>query len=77
MPVEQISLHNHYCVTCHDKKVDYCRSGFHKKKADPKAGCREDRYEQQTRLSINQKISEMHWLKQKVFTCCIDSSDDR
>lgn len=68
MSTEMVSVHNHYCVTCHNKKVDYCRSGFYQNKTRPEQGFRQDKHDETMHgCPIDQKISQMHWLKQKDF----------
>ncbi|MEC8882107.1 MAG: FAD-dependent oxidoreductase [Pseudomonadota bacterium] len=79
-PEEKSMLHVDYCHYCHDREVDYCRSGFFKKKKDPSQGFKIGK----TGLPlsgcpVDEKISQMHWLKHKKFhlgalvACMIDN----
>lgn len=65
---EEVHTQNHYCLTCHDKQVDYCRSGFYQVKRDPDQGFRRDTSDMlMSGCPLDEKISEMHWLKQRGF----------
>lgn len=59
-------LHAHYCLTCHQKQIDYCRSGFYKQKNQPEQGYRQDSQQRVLHgCPLRQHISEMHWFKQR------------
>ena len=63
---DRVMLHTDYCRFCHDRSVDYCRTGFYQKKGEPSKGFRKD--ESGTLLSgcpLDEKISQMHWFKRK------------
>lgn len=59
------ALHNeaHYCLFCHEKSGDFCRTGFPQKKGDPSQGLRQNSLEAWlVGCPLDQKISEMNWL---------------
>ena len=60
--IDQAAIHVDYCQYCHDRSVDYCRTGFLQKKGDLSQGYRQNR-QGQTLLGcpLDQKISQMHW----------------
>jgi NADPH-dependent glutamate synthase beta subunit-like oxidoreductase len=52
-----------YCVYCHTKETDFCRSGFPVKKKEPESGFRYNPLnERLTGCPIDESISEMNWL---------------
>ncbi len=54
----------HYCVICHDKEGDFCSKGFPVKKGKPELGYkRSPLNEILTGCPLEEKISEMQWLK--------------
>lgn len=56
--------HAHYCVYCHDKGTDFCRSGFPEKPKDKASPLKENEAGLMlTGCPLDQKISEMHALK--------------
>lgn len=66
---DQSMMHVEYCKYCHDRAVDYCRSGFYQKKSDPSQGFRSNRSGQVlSGCPLDQKISQMHWLQRQHFT---------
>lgn len=66
---DQSMIHADYCKYCHDRSVDYCRSGFYQKKSDPDQGFRSNRSGQVlSGCPLNQKISQMHWLQRRHLT---------
>jgi NADPH-dependent glutamate synthase beta subunit-like oxidoreductase len=63
---EQSMIHVDYCRYCHDRSVDYCRTGFLQKKGDPSQGFREDSSgEVLSGCPLDEKISQMHWFKRR------------
>ena len=59
---EHALLHADYCQYCHDRSVDYCRTGFLQKKGDPSRGFRTNKQGQSLQgCPLDQKISQMHW----------------
>lgn len=63
---DRAMVHADYCKLCHDRNVDYCRSGFFKQKSDPGRGFRVSSAGKTLHgCPLDQKISEMHSLKQK------------
>lgn len=62
----QSMIHVDYCRYCHDRSVDYCRTGFLQKKGDPSQGFREDPSgEVLSGCPLDEKISQMHWFKRR------------
>lgn len=58
----------HYCVYCHKNEGDYCSTGFYNKKQQPEAGFKTNPLgEHLTGCPLDEKISEMHFLKQEGF----------
>jgi NADPH-dependent glutamate synthase beta subunit-like oxidoreductase/NAD(P)H-flavin reductase len=56
----------HYCVYCHDKSGDFCSKGFPVKKTQPELGLKvSPTNEILTGCPLEEKISEMQWLKKK------------
>ena len=54
----------HYCVLCHKKSGDFCRTGFPEKKGEPILGYKKnDLQNDLLGCPLEQKISEMHQLK--------------
>lgn len=56
----------HYCVYCHKTDGDFCSKGFPVKKTDPNQGLKINPVgETLTGCPLEEKISEMHWLKKQ------------
>ncbi len=56
----------YYCLECHQKKTDYCRTGFFKKKSDQQAGFKSNQLDELLEgCPLDERISEMHWLKRR------------
>lgn len=55
-----------YCVYCHEQNGDFCAKGFPQKKSEPKQGLKTNPLgEILTGCPLEEKISEMHWLKRE------------
>ncbi len=58
-----------YCIYCHDHDGDFCSKGFPVKKGDPAQGFKKNPLEVTlTGCPLEEKISEMHFLKKEGFT---------
>ncbi len=56
----------HYCLFCHEKSGDFCRTGFPQKKGDPSIGLRQNPLSSWlVGCPLDQKISEMNLLASK------------
>ena len=64
--LSQSMVHVDYCRYCHDRSVDYCRTGFLQKKGDPSSGFRQDvSGEVLSGCPLDEKVSQMHWFKRR------------
>ena len=58
-----------YCIYCHDHDGDFCSKGFPVKKGDPAQGLKKNALDiTMTGCPLEEKISEMHFLKKDGFT---------
>ena len=68
MERREVLDHIHYCIYCHKTDGDFCSKGFPVKKSDPNQGLKINPLgETLTGCPLDEKISEMHTLKQKGF----------
>lgn len=62
----QVSSQLHYCIECHTKKTDYCRTGFYQSKSNKEDGYKVNPLgELLEGCPLDERISEMHWLKRR------------
>ena len=58
-----------YCIYCHDHEGDFCSKGFPVKKGEPALGFKKNALAVTlTGCPLEEKVSEMQWLKQKGYT---------
>lgn len=66
MKRREVMDHVHYCIYCHKTDSDFCSKGFPKKKGDPNQALKINPLgEILTGCPLDEKISEMHILKNK------------
>ena len=64
MPLRDVMSEVDYCVYCHEKEGDFCSSGFPVKKGQPDLGFKRNPLDELlTGCPLEERISEMHWLK--------------
>lgn len=69
MSPKAVASEIHYCVYCHEKEGDFCSKGFPVKKGKPELGLKQSPLnEPLTGCPLEEKISEMHWLKKQGFS---------
>ncbi len=69
MSLREIQNEVHYCVYCHDKDGDFCRTGFPVKKKQPELGLKKDAFNQpQTGCPLEERVSEAHLLQRDGYT---------
>lgn len=67
---DKATLESHYCLICHNRSKDSCRTGLHQSSSNNDQGNQEDVYKKNklgrslTGCPLDQKISEMSLLKQ-------------
>ncbi|HJN38127.1 MAG TPA: FAD-dependent oxidoreductase [Gammaproteobacteria bacterium] len=66
MDARSVANEIHYCVYCHSKEGDFCRTGFPVKKSEPPQGLKTDAHGRVlTGCPLDEKISEMNILKRE------------
>lgn len=69
MNARQVQDEVNYCIYCHDHDGDFCSKGFPVKKNDPDQGFKKNPLDLiMTGCPLEEKISEMHLLKQEGYT---------
>lgn len=69
MNAREVQDEVNYCIYCHDHDGDFCSKGFPVKKGDPAQGFKNNPLDlTMTGCPLEEKISEMHFLKKDGFT---------
>jgi NADPH-dependent glutamate synthase beta subunit-like oxidoreductase/NAD(P)H-flavin reductase len=69
MSAREVQDEINYCIYCHDHDGDFCSKGFPVKKGDPAQGFKKNPLNVTlTGCPLEEKISEMHFLKRDGFT---------
>src|SRR3990167_1027510 len=69
MNAREVQNEVNYCIYCHDHEGDFCSKGFPVKKGDPSQGLKKNLLDTTlTGCPLEEKISEMHYLKQDGLT---------